>query len=66
MTGFLYFVFTGASELERLEVVVSSRSCPVDIQKELEELGTPLVSTAWIVQCLINGSKVPTDNKTAI
>jgi len=54
------------SELEPLEVVVSSRSCPTDIQKELEELGMPLVSTAWIVQCLINGRKVPTDNKTAI
>jgi hypothetical protein len=54
------------NKLEHLEVVVSSRSCPVDIQKELEKLGTPLVSTTWIVQCLINGSKVPTDNKTAL
>jgi hypothetical protein len=53
-------------ELKHLEVVVSSRSCPVDIQKEVEEVGMPLVSTTWIVQCLINGSKVPTDNKTAI
>lgn len=60
------FVFTGVSELKHLQVVVSSPSCPIDIQKELEELGTPLVSTAWIVQCLINGRKVPTDNKTAI
>jgi hypothetical protein len=59
-------VFTGLKELEHLEVVVSSRSYPFYIQKELEDLGTPLVSTTWIVQCLINGSKVPTDSKTAI
>lgn len=52
-------------ELVHLEVLVSSHSCPIDIQMQLEQLGTPLVSTTWIVQCLINGSKLPTD-KTAI
>ena len=59
------FVFTGVKELIHLEVLVSSHSCPIDIQMQLEQLGTPLVSSTWIVQCLINGSKLPTD-KTAI
>jgi hypothetical protein len=53
-------------ELEHLELVVCSCSCPFDIQKELEELGMPLVSTTWIVQCLINVSKVHTGSKSAI
>lgn len=59
-------VFTGVKELERLDVVVCNYSCPTNIQKQLEQQGTPLVSTTWIVQCLINGSKLPTHNTAAI
>jgi hypothetical protein len=52
-------VLAGVKELGGLEVVVSNRSCPVDIQEQLKEAGKHLVSTEWIVQCLINGTKCP-------
>lgn len=42
-------------------MVVSNRSCPVDIQEQLKEAGKHLVSTEWIVQCLINGTRCPLD-----
>ncbi|XP_069700537.1 TP53-binding protein 1-like isoform X2 [Periplaneta americana] len=47
----------GTKDLKDLQVVVAHHPCPYDIMKQLKELDKPVVSTTWIVQCLINGTK---------
>jgi hypothetical protein len=48
---------TGIEEMEHLDVVVANHTFPLDIQEQLQEMGKNVVSTAWIVQCLINGTR---------
>ena len=44
-------------EMKDLQVFVSNQ-CPFEVHKQIEELGKPLVTTKWVVQCLVNGCRL--------
>ncbi|XP_033101243.1 TP53-binding protein 1-like [Anneissia japonica] len=37
------------------DVIVTDPTCPKSIRDKAEDLGIPVVSTEWVIQCLING-----------
>ncbi|KAJ9601156.1 hypothetical protein L9F63_000676, partial [Diploptera punctata] len=40
-------------EMEELDVLIPYQ-CPFEIEKHINELGKPLVTTTWVTQCLVN------------
>ncbi|KAM9311899.1 TP53-binding protein 1 [Gastrophryne carolinensis] len=44
------------------DVVITDHSCPDSILKCTEALALPVVSSEWLIQCLINGVKVGYNN----
>ncbi|XP_041368537.1 TP53-binding protein 1-like [Gigantopelta aegis] len=51
----------GAAEEMMLDVVVTDNTCPTNIKRRAEKLGIPVISTEWVIQCLINGHQVGYD-----
>lgn len=44
-----------------VDVIIADSSCPEEIIQKAEQLKIPIVSSEYIVQCLINGRKLPFD-----
>lgn len=57
--------FSGAVEsFEQGTVVLTNSLCPSWAVEEANKLQVPLLSTTWIVQCLIEGKLCPYDGKS--
>lgn len=44
-----------------VDVIISDASCPSHILKKAKQLKIPIVSSEYVVQCLINGKRLPYD-----
>ncbi|XP_029635084.1 uncharacterized protein LOC115210622 isoform X1 [Octopus sinensis] len=44
-----------------VDAVITDRSCPPDIIEQADTQHIPLLSTEWVIQCLIHGQKVAFD-----
>ncbi|XP_076330503.1 uncharacterized protein LOC143236114 [Tachypleus tridentatus] len=42
-----------------VDIVLSDPSCPQDVLKRAQQLSIPVLSSEWIIQCLINGQRLP-------
>lgn len=57
---FFFFFFSDAMETDFADtVVVSNWKCPSWAQKKAIQLNIPILSTTWVVQCIIEGKLCP-------
>nr|XP_046912405.1 dual specificity protein kinase splB-like isoform X2 [Dermatophagoides farinae] len=45
----------------QIEIVIGDASCPAALVSKIKQLKIPIVASEYIVQCLINGRKLPYD-----
>ena len=45
----------------QIEIVIVDASCPAALVSKIKQLKIPIVASEYIVQCLINGRKLPYD-----
>lgn len=42
-----------------VDVIISDSTCPVSVIKKAQQMRIPVVSSEYVVQCLINGRRLP-------
>lgn len=43
----------------KVDIVISDSTCPQRVIQKASELGVPIVTSEYVVQCLINGKRLP-------
>ena len=52
---------TEEAEAYAMDVVVTDRTCPPSVLSRAKALNVPIVSSFWVLECLIVGEPVPFD-----
>ena len=58
-TNLLFPSFPGKAS-NAVDIIISDSTCPSHIIKRAGQLGVPIVTSEYVVQCLINGRRLPT------
>ncbi len=44
-----------------VDIIIGDTSCPIELVKKAKQMKIPVISSEYIVQCLINGRKLSYD-----
>jgi hypothetical protein len=44
-----------------VDIIIGDISCPIELVKKAKQMKIPVISSEYIVQCLINGRKLSYD-----